>query len=58
VDLEARWTVEPGVLHHKHPWSLHEGTEITGRVVATVRRGELAYADGEVLGAPGSGKLL
>lgn len=58
VDLDARWTVEPSALHHKHPWSLHEGAEITGRVVATVRAGELAYADGEVLAPPGSGALL
>lgn len=58
VDLGARWTVEPSALHHKHRWSLHEGAEITGRIVATVRRGELAYADGEVLAAPGSGALL
>jgi allantoinase len=58
VDLTARWTVEPAGLHHKHPWSLHEGAEVTGRVVATVRRGELAYADGEVLAAPGSGALV
>jgi allantoinase len=58
VDLAARWTVEPGALHHKHRWSLHEGSEVTGRVVATVRRGELAYADGEVRAAAGSGALL
>jgi allantoinase len=58
VDLDRRWVVEPGALHHKHPWSLHEGASVTGRVVATVRRGELAFADGEVLAPPGSGKLL
>jgi allantoinase len=58
VDLAASWTVRPAALHYKHPWSLHEGSSLTGRVVATVRRGELAYADGEVLSAPRSGELL
>ncbi|MEN3284383.1 MAG: allantoinase [Solirubrobacteraceae bacterium] len=58
VDLDARWRVEPAALHHKHPWSLHEGAEITGRVVATIRRGDLAYAEGELLAPPGSGHVL
>jgi hypothetical protein len=58
VDLHARWRVAAGALHIKHRWSLNEGAEVTGRVVATIRAGELAYADGEVLAPPGSGELL
>ena len=54
----ARWTIAAAVLHLKHRWSLNEGAEVTGRVVATIRAGELAYADGEVLAPPGSGEWL
>ncbi len=58
VDLGARWTIAAAALHLKHRWSLNEGAEVTGRVVATIRAGELAYADGEVLAPPGSGEWL
>jgi len=58
VDLEARWTIEPAALHAKHRWSLSEGAPVTCRVVATIRAGEPAYADGEVLAPPGSGTWL
>ncbi len=58
VDLDARWTIEPAALHSKHRWSLCEGAKVTGRVVATIRAGEPAYADGEVLAPPGSGEWL
>jgi hypothetical protein len=44
--------------HYRHPWSLHDGTRVTGQVVATIATGRLAYAYGEVLAAPGGGRLL
>jgi allantoinase len=55
VDLSKRWTIDPGELFYRHPWTPQAGVEVTGRVVATIRRGELVYADGEVLAQPGSG---
>jgi dihydroorotase-like cyclic amidohydrolase len=58
VDLAATWRIDAGALHVKHRWSLSEGAEVSGRVVATVRAGGLAYAEGEVLAPPGSGELL
>jgi allantoinase len=58
VDLDRRWTIQAEALHSKHRWSLSEGAEVTARVVATIRAGELAYADGEVLAPPGSGEWL
>jgi dihydroorotase-like cyclic amidohydrolase len=58
VDLHARRRIDAAALHVKHRWSLSDGADVTGRVVATVRGGELAYADGEVLAPPGSGELL
>jgi allantoinase len=57
VDLHARWTIDACKLHYRHPWSLHDGTAVTGRVAATIHAGRLAYADNEVLAAPGSGRV-
>ena len=39
-------------------YSVHAGREVTGWPVLTIRRGEVVYRDGEVLGEPGSGELL
>ena len=39
-------------------YSVHAGREVTGWPVLTMRRGEVVYRDGEVLGEPGSGELL
>ena len=39
-------------------YSVHAGTVVTGWPTMTLRRGEVVYRDGEVLGAPGSGELL
>ena len=37
---------------------MHAGREVTGWPVLTIRRGEVVYRDGEVLGEAGSGELL
>ena len=39
-------------------YSVHAGRVVTGWPTLTLRRGEIVYRDGEVLGAPGSGELL
>ena len=39
-------------------YSVHAGREVTGWPLLTMRRGEVVYRDGEVLGEPGSGELL
>ena len=56
VDLDRTWPVDASSLFYKHPWTVQEGARITGAVVATVRRGALVYADGEILAEPGSGE--
>jgi allantoinase len=56
VDLQRTWRIDPADLFYKHPWTVQEGAEVTGAVVATVRRGALVHADGEVLAEPGSGE--
>lgn len=39
-------------------YSVHAGRVVTGWPTLTMRRGEVVYRDGEVLGEPGSGELL
>ncbi len=39
-------------------YSVFEGWQVTGRPVVTVRRGEIVFRDGEVLGQPGSGQIV
>ncbi|MFC2078786.1 amidohydrolase family protein [Candidatus Bipolaricaulota bacterium] len=39
-------------------FSLYEGLNVTGWPQATLRRGEIVFADGEVLGRPGTGELI
>jgi allantoinase len=57
-DLDRDWEVSREQLFSRHPWTPLEGRRIRGRVDATIRRGELVYRDGEVRGAPGSGRFL
>jgi allantoinase len=57
-DLDAEWTVTREQLFTKHPWTPLEGTRIRGKVRTTIRRGEVVYDDGAVLGQPGSGAFL
>ncbi|MYB07023.1 MAG: amidohydrolase family protein, partial [Gemmatimonadetes bacterium] len=39
-------------------FSVYSGWEVTGWPVMTLRRGEVAYDDGEILAGAGSGELL
>jgi dihydropyrimidinase len=38
-------------------FSIFNGWEVTGWPIVTVRRGEVVYENGRILGAPGSGRL-
>jgi allantoinase len=55
---EERWLVRREDLFSRFPWTPLEGRELRGRVVTTVRRGEVVYDDGRVVGEPGSGLFL
>jgi len=55
VDLDREWEIRPADLLYKHPWTIQEGLRVRGAVVATIRRGEVVFAHGEVTAAPGSG---
>ena len=39
-------------------WSLYAGWEVTGWPLTTIRRGEIVYQDGQVIGQPGTGEVV
>lgn len=51
-------TIDAGMLKSNADYSVYEGWQVTGWPVLTLRRGEVVYADGSVLGQPGTGRLL
>lgn len=48
-DPDARTTVDPAALHHRHPLTPYAGMELAGAVRTTVLRGEIVYKDGQVM---------
>jgi dihydropyrimidinase len=57
-DPAAQQTLSVATHHMNVDYSAYEGMEITGRVVATISRGQVVVADGEFQGAPGHGNFL
>lgn len=51
-------TVEGRMLKSRSDYSAFEGWEVTGWPVMTLRRGEVVFDGGDVLGQPGSGQYL
>lgn len=51
-------TITNDMLISNNDYSVYEGWEVTGWPVVTLRRGEIAYQNGEILAAPGSGRLV
>ncbi len=39
-------------------FSIYAGWEVTGWPLMTIRRGEIVYEDGRIVGRPGSGRLV
>ena len=56
-DPDAEVTVDARQLHHRHALTPYEGRTLRGRVVTTMVRGQVVFADGQVSGPP-AGKLL
>ncbi len=46
------------MLHSNADYSVYEGRQVTGWPVLTLRRGEIVFSDGQILGQPGSGHVL
>jgi len=57
-DPELTRTIRREMVLSNAGHSVYEGWEVTGWPVATVRRGEVVFQDGAVVGEPGSGRLV
>ncbi len=51
-------TVTAGMLQSNADYSVYEGWEVTGWPTATIRRGEIVFDGGAVIGQAGSGELV
>ncbi|MBI3160814.1 MAG: amidohydrolase family protein [Chloroflexi bacterium] len=56
VDLEEEYEIRAADMQTRCGWTPFEGWRARGRVRRVTVRGALAYEDGEVLAAPGSGR--
>ena len=57
-DPDERRTVHAADLHSACDYDAYEGWEVTGWPEAVLSRGELVFADGDVIGSPGRGQLV
>jgi dihydroorotase-like cyclic amidohydrolase len=62
-DPTRTWTARGADMLHKQKWTPFEGKSITGRVLKTIRRGEVIYDDAKsgmdrVSNLPGTGRYL
>jgi allantoinase len=57
-DPDAEWVVSRDDLLSRFPWTPLEGRTLRGRVVLTMRRGEVVQRDGRICAEPGSGRFL
>lgn len=57
ADPAHEWTITNDDVLSKIGWTPYDGRTITARIERTLVRGHEVYADGEVVGAPGSGKI-
>ncbi|MDX1413924.1 MAG: amidohydrolase family protein [Candidatus Promineifilaceae bacterium] len=57
-DPNLERTINKAMLKSNSDFSAFEGWRVTGWPEVTIRRGEVVFKEGEVLGRPGSGRLL
>jgi dihydropyrimidinase len=58
LDPSARRTIRAAKLHSACDYDPYEGWEVTGWPELVLSRGETVYADGDIRGRPGRGKLV
>jgi dihydroorotase-like cyclic amidohydrolase len=56
IDPDAQWNLQASKTFTRSAWTPFEGTPVRGHISRVTLRGQLAYADGKILAAPGSGK--
>jgi dihydropyrimidinase len=57
-DPERTRTIRATEMHSACDYDPYEGWEVTGWPTVTLLRGEMAYAEGEILARPGQGRLV
>ena len=57
-DAAKRVVLRNALMQHVIDYTPHEGREVTGWPVATIRRGEVVMREGKVQAEPGSGQFL
>jgi dihydropyrimidinase len=57
-DPNVSQTIENSMLVSNVDYSVYEGWEVTGWPIYTIRRGDIVYRDGVVIGQPGSGHIV
>ena len=58
VDFDAEWVIDNSSLYTRCGWSPFAGRTVRGRVVRVYLRGRLAFEEGRVRAAPGSGRTV
>lgn len=58
VDVDARYTLQNEAMHTRVGWTPFAGQTVFGRIERVVLRGQEAFAGGQVLAAPASGRVL
>jgi allantoinase len=58
IDLKLKRRVKAENLHQKVDWTPYEGWVLKGWPIMTMRRGQVAFRDQELLGKPGSAEFL
>jgi carbamoyl-phosphate synthase/aspartate carbamoyltransferase/dihydroorotase len=56
VDSDAAWDIRAADMFSRCGWTPFEGWRVRGRVRRVILRGQVAYENGKVLAAPGSGR--
>jgi len=57
-DPDLTLAIEGSMLKSNSDYSAFEGWQVTGWPVVTLRRGEIVFRDGEIIGRPGSGTIV
>jgi carbamoyl-phosphate synthase/aspartate carbamoyltransferase/dihydroorotase len=58
VDVDAEYVLRHEAMHTRVGWTPFVGRNVRGKVERVVLRGQVAFAEGELLAAPGSGRVL
>ncbi len=58
VDVDAESTLQNEMMKTRVGWTPFDGMPVYGRVEQVILRGQVVYQNGQVLAAPGSGRVL